>query len=162
MSYIIKIISQDISDNWCIFSDLPNSMQGCSTIPIDILVTAQKPDLVILDRESKEIFIMELSVPFERNIEDTHKRKLDRYQNLISDIRNAGYCVKYYAIEIGSRGHISNQNISRIKDLLHKLKCKSKITHVKQTLSKISLISSFVIYHSKTEAGWCEPSYVTI
>ncbi len=55
-------------------------MQGCSTIPTEILITAQKPDLVIYNMEVKEIVIMELSVPFERNIDDTHKRKVDRYQ----------------------------------------------------------------------------------
>ncbi len=162
LSHIIKTISQDISDNWSISSDLPNSMHGCSTIPIDIVVTQQKPDLVIYDKQSKEIFIFELSVPFERNIQDTHKKKIDRYEILISDIKQEGYKVKYYAVEIGSRGHITNDNSNRIKDLLHKLKCKVKLSQFKQSLSKISLVCSFVIYHSKTEAGWCEPSYVTI
>ncbi len=79
-------MSNDLSTDWNIFSDLPNRMQGCSTIPTEILITAQKLDLVIYNKDSKEIMIMELSVPFERNIEDTHKRKIDRYQYLISDI----------------------------------------------------------------------------
>ncbi len=105
---------------------------------------------------------MELSVPFGRNIHDTHKKKMDHYQTLISDIKREGYKVKYYAIEFGSRGHNSNDNSNRLKDLLHKLKCKVKLSQVKQALSKISLVSSFVIYNSKTEAAWCEPSYVTV
>ncbi len=105
---------------------------------------------------------MELSVPFERNIEDTHERKIDRYQFLISDIRNLGFSVRYYAIEIGSRGYISTENNKPIKDLFHKLKCTAKLSYVKQCLSKICLVSSYVIFHSKTESGWNEPSYVSV
>ncbi len=162
LTHIIKTISKDLSEQWKIYSDLPDAMQGCSTIPTDILVTAQKPDLVIRDSESKSIFIIELSVPFERNIEDTHKKKIDRYENLISDIKDSGYSVRYYALEVGSRGYISQENTKRLKDLLHKLKCNTKLSVPKQALSKISLISSFIIYHSKTEAGWCEPSFISV
>ena len=162
LTHIIKTISKDLSEQWKIYSDLPDAMQGCSTIPTDILVTAQKPDLVIRDSESKSIFIIELSVPFERNIEDTHKKKIDRYENLISDIKDSGYSVRYYALEVGSRGYISQENTKRLKDLLHKLKCNTKLSVLKQALSKISLISSFIIYHSKTEAGWCEPSFISV
>ncbi len=112
--------------------------------------------------ELKEIVIMELSVPFKRNIDDTHKRKVDHYQFLISDIRNSGFRVRYYAIEIGSRGYVSAENSKRIKDLLHKLKCTAELSYVKQCLSKISLVSSYIIFHSKIEVGWNEPSYVNV
>ncbi len=162
LSFIIKTVSKDLPDSWTIYSDLPNNMHGCSTIPTDILITSQKPDLVILNKQSKSIYIMELSVPFERNIEDTHKRKMDRYEHLISDIKDSGFSVYYYAIEIGSRGYISQDNTNRIKDLFHKLKCQTKLSQLKQSISKISLISSFVIYHSKTEAGWCDPSFISV
>ncbi len=162
LSHIIKTISKDLPEHWKVNSDLPNSMQGCSTIPTEILVTVQKHDLVICNSQSKSIFIIELSVPFERNIDDTHKRKMDRYQNLISDIKDTGYSVKYYALEIGSRGYISQENTKRLKDILHKLKCITKLSVFKQDIAKISLISSFVVYHSKTEASWCEPSFISV
>ncbi len=162
LNFIINTISKGLSSDWNISPDLPNRMQGCSTIPTDIVITSQKPDLVLHNKLSKHVIILELSVPFERNIEDTHKRKVDRYQFLISDIRNLGYTVRYHAIEIGSRGHISTENSNRIKDFLHRLKCTAKLSCVKQSLSKISLVSSYVIFHSKTESGWNEPSYVNI
>ncbi len=61
-------------------------MPGISIIPIDIIITAERSDLVIVNRINSTATIFELSVPFEISINDTHNRKLNRYANLIADI----------------------------------------------------------------------------
>ncbi len=66
-------------------------MPGISTIPIDITITTKSPDLVIVNRINSTITILELSVPFETNISDTHNRKLSRYANLIADIESKNF-----------------------------------------------------------------------
>ncbi len=114
LNLIINTISKNLSAGWIISSDLPIRMQGCSIIPAEILITL------------KEIVIMELSVPFERNIDNTYKHKVNCYHFLISDIRNSGFHIRYYA-EIGSKGNVSAENSKRIKDLLHRLKCTAKL-----------------------------------
>ena len=73
--------------------------------------------MVIINRQNKILILFELSVPFETNIDSTHSYKIDRYLTLIADIEDAGFQVKYYPIEIGSRGYISKDNISRLKSL---------------------------------------------
>ncbi len=151
-------ISRDIE----MFADLPTHMAGISTIPADILVTSLRPDMIILNRVEKNMTIFELSVPFETNILATHSRKQEKYEKLVMDIENLGYKVQYYAFEIGSRGYLSNDNIARIKSILRKYGKKSKFSSFKSTLVKISLISSFVIYHSKFEENWVRPALVSI
>ena len=99
--------------------DLPDSMFGISTVPTDILVTTQKPDLVIVDRALKRIILIELTVPFDINISSAHERKTKRYENLISDLNTAGYKASCLAIEIGARGFISKDNQKRIIDMLN-------------------------------------------
>ena len=69
---------------------------------------------------NKEIILIELSVPFEINIQDTHKRKLERYEKLINDLKGNGFKVFYYAIEVGSRGYIDKENVFRLKFLFRK------------------------------------------
>ncbi len=77
---------------------------------IDIItITTQQPDIVIVNRINSNITILELSVPFETNISDTHNRKLNRYANLIADIESKNFKVNYYALEIGSRGYFQQK-----------------------------------------------------
>ena len=163
LSYMYECIKFNPKDDDTeLYVDLPFVHQGASTIPIDIIITQQKPDLVLVDRNNKKLTIMELSIPFETNIDSTHGIKLERYRKLISDIEQNDYCVNYYPIEIGSRGLISKDNEARLKSFLKNSVKQCKFTEAKHTLCKIVLISSFVIYHSKYEDSWINPRYVTI
>ena len=67
------------------------------TIPPYILVTKQHPDLVIKWDNAKKLFLIEHTVPFECNIQDVHKRKID--ESLVQDLNET-----YVATEVGSRG----------------------------------------------------------
>ena len=160
--YIYTLLEPHRLPHQEIFTDLPSKMTGSSTVPIDIVITAQKPDLVIVNRKDKAVTIFELSVPFDTNIDDTHEHKVQRYLRLISDIEEKGYSVNYFPIEIGSRGYISPENCSRLKDLLKIHANNVHMKTVKDTLSKIALVCSYVIYHSKVSKDWFEPKYVTV
>ena len=161
LSHLYSIISNSAPDNVSVYVDLPYKHHGASTIPLDITVTKQKPDLVLVNRNDKTLIIVELSVPFETNIDNTHKLKVDRYQDLICDIEDAGYNVEYFPFELGSRGFISKDNEARLKQLLRKTS-NAKYNQVKQTLCKIVIISSYVIFHSKYEDSWMNPAYVSV
>ena len=149
-------------NNVTVFADLPFAHEGNTTLPIDIIITAQKPDLVIIDRNKRNIILFELSVPFELNIDSTHELKVNRYSKLVSDIESSGYTVDYYPVEIGSRGYISKDNEARLKSLFRKVSKDIKYNLVKQNLCKIALLGSFVIYHSKYEDSWLNPRYISV
>ena len=146
-----------------LFSDLPGCMEGISTVPTDIVVTTQKPDIVIVDRENKNVVIFELTVPFDTNIQSAHKRKLDRYSNLVSDINQTDYDAYHCAVEIGSRGTISKDNQKRLNELLKPFDISKKdINSVIRNISKIAIVSSYCLFYSKYESEWIDPNYVTV
>ncbi len=157
LHYIYGHFTVQCSQQVSIYMDIPGLHDGISTIPADILVTNLKPDLIIVNRPEKTITLFELSVPFETNISNTHARKVDRYKNLIADIEERKYKVQYFPVEIGSRGYIDKENCQRLKCMLHKLKVGLKFTSIKGDLSKIALLGSYIVYHSKYDEIWLEP-----
>ena len=58
---------------------------GGGTLPRDIIATAQRPDLVILNRgteeeeeeEEEEVLIFKLTVPWDNNVETAHNLRQD-------------------------------------------------------------------------------------
>ena len=102
INYIVTSID---SSKFQIFSDLPGfQVAGGGSIPPEVCVTNLKPDLVIIDRKTKQLFLFELTVPFERNIEIRHTEKTNKYAHFVSDITS--YETFICAFEIGSRGYI--------------------------------------------------------
>ena len=68
-----------------------------------MLVTAEKPDIVILHRLIKHIVVIELTCPWEENLEDARQRKSNKCAPLIADIEQKGYSVEYFPLEVGAR-----------------------------------------------------------
>ncbi len=71
------------------------------TIPPDLLVTSDRPDLVVIDNIKKCISILQLTVPFENDVNRNHEYKCHKYAHLYIDLQRLGFNVKYFAIEIG-------------------------------------------------------------
>ncbi len=67
------------------------------TVPPNIIPTSQRPDLVIVNRTRKSIYILELTVPYERNIMMEHKDKSEKYARLIGDLQDIGWSTSYHA-----------------------------------------------------------------
>ena len=62
------------------------------TVPIDILPTSDRPDIVFISKD-KEITIIELTVLFNSPdfINDAHEYKSSKYQILLSDLGAKNY-----------------------------------------------------------------------
>ena len=73
------------------YADLPGYKINGGTVPPNIVPTSEKPDLVIHSKDTNTVYLCELTVPFEINIETARGRKLERYTQLASDIRMNGY-----------------------------------------------------------------------
>ena len=103
---------KDVSDqSWSFYCDLVGAKKVAgTTIPPDILPTQQRPDLVFVNESSKSIIIVELTVPFEQNIRKAHERKFNKYAGLISDLQEQSYDTKFFYVEVGSRGFITDSN----------------------------------------------------
>ena len=62
-------------------------------------ITSLKPDIVIIDEESRSVMIVELTVPFETNINKRHTDKSNKYAHFLSDITT--YKPSVTAFEVG-------------------------------------------------------------
>ena len=80
-------------------------------------MTTLRPDIVIISRSSRNILLLELTVPWEENSETAHEMKTAKYQELCEEIRSNGWKVTYTAIEVGCRGFSSHTLWSAMKVL---------------------------------------------
>ena len=92
-----------------------------STIPPDILVTLSRPDLVIINRSLKTVYLLELTCSFERNIVAAHQRKSTKYISLKSDIESEGFTCTLIPFEIGSRGHVTRALLALLQQKFKKV-----------------------------------------
>ena len=156
LSVILKALVNMHSDTlepYKIYSDIEGRHAlGGGTIPPDVLPTNEKPDIVIIT--PNEMMIIELSVPFESNIKIRHEFKCTKYAMLVSDLKQTGRNVRFYAIEVGSRGYISNDNKDSLKHIFKSLTQKSQ-KNLLHDISKMALVSSFVIFFAKYSKDWC-------
>ena len=127
-------------------------------------MTNKRPDLVLVDRPAKRLMIIELTIPFDTNVNAAHARKCERYEDLLLDLEDAGYNPSYHAREIGSRGLISSDNISRLKEIVSSLENQTTkdINSFLNNLKRIVIIASYIVFHSKYEQSWINPNFVTL
>ena len=140
-----------------LFTDLPGRSYGTyGTIPIDIFVTAQRPDLVLVDRQLNKIVLFELTVPWDRNVQTAHDYKMGKYASLAMDLERAGFIVDLFCFEVSVRGQISKANRARLKCLVHKYTDagRSSLKSLIVSTSKASLLGSFAIFCARDEAHW--------
>ncbi len=143
-----------------IIADLPGHLSSDSTIPSHILPTSQRPDLVLLF-PNKTIFVIELTVPFDTNIYAACSRKTDRYASLITDLRLSSYVTRFFSLEIGSRGFISDSNFNALKSILP-TDSTIRPRQLRSDLSRISTLCSYAIFRSRTEPSWISPPLLSI
>jgi len=77
-------------------------------------MTAQKPDLVVINNKTNSVVIFELTVPQEQRINEAHRFKTSKYSHFLTDI--LGRNVTLQTIEIGSvTGYVNERNKSSLK-----------------------------------------------
>ena len=125
-----------------VYSDIPGHMTGYGTIPPEICITNGKPDIVIIDEKRKTLDIFELTVPFEKNIEERNTLKNNK------------------AFEVGSRGYISPANKKRLGMLQKFLKAGNPIAKFQKNVSALSVYSSYYIFLCRKDPAWSEPNFL--
>ena len=114
----------------------------------------QVSDIVLLWRDLKQIQLIELTVPFELNIESSTLRKENKYAGLLSDLGTVGYDASLIHIAIGSRGLITSQNSLQLR-LCHPHSMKRKpIKLLKDKITKMAVSASYSIFHHRKDPSW--------
>ena len=144
--HLAKTILNEKPEALEILADLPELNLNGGTIPPDILTTQLKPDLVILNRSEKTIFLLELTCSFETNIEAANIRKMAKYSALKSDLVEKGYICHLIPFEVGSRGYISKSNKLSLMNTFLSNRLKPNVFKCIRNMSKISLLCSPLLF----------------
>ena len=124
------------------FQDTP-----VQTVPYDIIATNLRPDICIIDRDSKNFIIVELTVPYESNITAAQERKSTKYMSLVAGLREIGFDVTFYSVEICSRGIVAQGTSAMLRKMCHISKKESKL--FLQSLSRLVTKCSYIIFKEK-------------
>ena len=86
--------------DWQMVADIHGRMQ----FPANIAATNSRPDLVLWSEGTKQVIMLELTVPWEERMEEAHQRKLLKYQQLVEDCQGNGWKARCLPVEVGCRG----------------------------------------------------------
>ena len=161
LNHITNFVLQNKPEDLEVYSDISGLDVNGGTIPPDVLVTQSRPDLVLLNRNEKTICLLELTCSFERNAEAANLRKSLRYTTLKNDLEDSGYKCLLVPFEVGSRGYISRATKSNIFNIFLTMKISAKPFHCVKNMAKLSLLSSYTIFHAYTQPTWRDPPFLT-
>lgn len=155
---VLKNLVENLNEHSCpgteIRADLPPSPTipiSCRTIPEDILVTDQRPDITVINREAKAITLLELSICWDQDNEAAKARKQHRYEALVAELQENRWKTELVTIEIGSRGFSSNNTATALKNFFPSKSTRSKIL---TTLNQVALTCSHKIFQERDNPTW--------
>ena len=118
-----------------VYSDISGLDPNRGTIPPDVLATQSRPHLVLLDRNSKMRYWMELTCSCEKKAWKTIRYTSEKWPG------RQWLQVHLAPFEIGSRGHVSKSNRDNIVNIL----ANAKITvNPLQCIKNFSMFSMFL------------------
>jgi hypothetical protein len=140
---------------------------GGGSISADVMVQAQRLDLVIVDwlvHGRCRIALVELTFPWDTDAKRAKERKTARYADLKEELSNQGWDCSLFLIEVGARRHI----VKSVKDCLWSLIWtwlpaghRSGVGQMIKDVSRISPVCSFAIFQARNDPVWVSPRLVT-
>ena len=88
------------------------------TFPLHIALTDLRPDIVWWNDSTKQVTLLELTIPFDTLLEDAARRKQAKYQDLVDSVEESGYTVTLVTVEVGARGVPNIKAFSKLQSLL--------------------------------------------
>ena len=129
-------------------------LPGGHTIPQDIVVTNERPDLVLIDDETGKIELFDLTSCADRdsNIKNARSFKSNKYASLVADIGVER--ASFTPFEVCSLGNIAAES----RKTLRKLFGSSASRQTFRTLAKIAISCSQLIFNSRRSEEWAAPA----
>ena len=156
---IVSFSRTHLRNGFSLYSDL-NGFQAPhgGVIPPHIVTTALRPDVFVINESARIIAILELTCPWERNIQRDHEYKEQKYAPLVADLA-CDFRVYQFSLEVSARGLITKENKARLKAFLLRV-CDVGNNDMKKLVSfcsKASLLASFSIFSARNEPSWSSP-----
>ena len=142
----------DGANDWVLQCDLRNKQQP---FPPHILVTTDRPDIVVFSNSTKRVIIIELTCPVEENLEKWREEKRNKYSRLAEAIEGAGsWKATVMTIEVGARGFVSKavRSTCMRMGLDHK-----KTGTMVREMSRMAIRCSHFIWINRENKTWETP-----
>ena len=149
-----------------IFADFPGlraSEASQSTIPLKIISTSSRPDIVIVHMQTTKVALLELTICGNTldamNAAHTRKFTKEEYLHLLSDLRRRGWQMKYITIEIDALGHLNPICLSELADnfpMIPLLEWKNILRRGAIT----AINCSQAIFMARANRQWTGPPYI--
>ena len=116
-----------------------------------------------MNESEKVVVMLELTCPFDTNIERSHNFKREKYAPLVEDI-SRHFKVFYFPIEVSVRGQVLKGNRARFKAFLFRCCQEPRKSQgaIMKICSKAALLSSFSIFCARKEPTWTSPALLAI
>ncbi|XP_060589959.1 uncharacterized protein LOC132745154 [Ruditapes philippinarum] len=88
------------SKNWEMLVDLGKKLK----FPEEVTHTSLRPDIVMWSRSPKLMVMVELTVPWEERVEESHEIKKGKYPDLADTCKERGWKTWVFPVEVGCRG----------------------------------------------------------
>ena len=158
MKYIAECVD---TDKYQVYADVHgHKTPAGGTIPADVLVTGDRPDVVIYDKKKMTMNVFELTVPYEHNVDKRHIDKSNKYAYMSTDVRKFKPVIE--AFEVGARGYISSENKKRLKTIHSFCKKETTAKQFVENIAKLAIYGSYHIYLCRNQTEWAAPALLTV
>ena len=114
LKHLLDEIRKKNKEGLRVYADLNGWRVNGGTVPPELALTGQVPDLVLIDRSvtPTRVVLLELTVPWDsaHSFKEALDRKCNRYERLTINLKNNGYNSLNMALEIGCRGVMNSRN----------------------------------------------------
>ena len=132
-----------------VYADLNGWRVNGGTVPPDLALTEQIPDLVIIDKSTAptKVVLLELTVPWDSSnaFQAAFDKKTERYERLADDLKRKGCTTHNISLEVGCRGVINFWNHGVLGNLAALVGLRG-LQKLKGTLGRIALLGSYRIW----------------
>ena len=99
--------------DWDLQVDLGKQLK----FPEHVTATSLRPDIVLSSVASRQVLLLELTVPWEDRMVEANERKRSKYQELVELCQTRGWKARCEPIEVGCRG-FAGRSLCRVLTLL--------------------------------------------
>merc|ERR1711923_439072 len=103
----------DTAKDWEVRVDL----KGRLKIPSSITITDLRPDMILISESTKQLGIIELTVPNESRIEVSGEMKRAKYAPIVEEGTKKGWRVRVWTVEVGCRGFPAQSMTALLRDI---------------------------------------------
>ena len=90
--------------DWELQADIGRQLR----FPAEIAMTNMRPDVLLCSNQTRQLIMLELTVPFEDRIEEAYERKAGKYRELVNTCEEKGWKTLCFPVEVGVRGFVGH------------------------------------------------------